>query len=65
MMEKEHATRLAEAIAVACMRNIFLEDLHAGVSPSSLAGDLSDEGGDSAWENPPGGRVACKIRQHY
>jgi hypothetical protein len=42
MMEKEFAVRLAKALAVTCVRNTFLEDLHAGISPSSRAGDHSD-----------------------
>ena len=41
-MEKELAARLAKALAVTCVRNTFLEDLHAGVSPSSRTGDHSD-----------------------
>ena len=42
MMDKEVAARLAKALAVTCVRNTFLEDLHAGISPSSRAGDHSD-----------------------
>jgi hypothetical protein len=42
MMEKEVAARLAKALTVACVRNTFLEDLHAGISHSSRAGDHSD-----------------------
>ena len=41
-MDQEHAARLAKAIAVACMRNTFLDNLHAGISPSSKIGDHSD-----------------------
>ena len=41
-MDKELAARLAKALAVTCVRNTFLEDLHAGISPSSRAGDHSD-----------------------
>ena len=36
------ASELAKAIAVLCVRNTFLEDLHAGTTPSSKAGDYSD-----------------------
>src|SRR5438309_10347101 len=36
------AAQLAKAIAVLCVRNTFLEDLHSGTSPSSKTGDLSD-----------------------
>jgi hypothetical protein len=42
MMEKEHAARLAKAIAVTCVRNTVLENLHTGISPSSQTGDYSD-----------------------
>jgi hypothetical protein len=42
MMDKELAARLAKALTVTCVRNTFLEDLHAGISPSSRAGDHSD-----------------------
>jgi hypothetical protein len=35
-MDKELAARLAKALAVACVRNTFLEDLHAGISPNTV-----------------------------
>jgi hypothetical protein len=34
--------RLAKLIVLECFRNSVLEDLHAGISPSSAAGDYSD-----------------------
>jgi hypothetical protein len=34
--------RLAKAIVLECFRNSVLEDLHAGISPCSAAGDYSD-----------------------
>jgi hypothetical protein len=34
--------RLAKYMVLHCFRNSMLEDLHAGVSPSSAAGDYSD-----------------------
>jgi hypothetical protein len=34
--------RLAKYMVLQCFRNSMLEDLHAGVSPSSAAGDYSD-----------------------
>src|SRR5205085_10104423 len=40
--EKALASHLAKAIAVLCMRNTFLEDLHSGTVPSSKSGDYSD-----------------------
>ena len=33
---------LAKSIAVLCVRNTFLEDLHSGITPSSRSGDYSD-----------------------
>lgn len=36
------AAQLAKAIAVLCVRNTSLEDLHAGTTPSSKTGDYSD-----------------------
>ena len=41
-MEEEMAERLATSIALLCVRNTFLETLHAGTTPSSDAGDYSD-----------------------
>jgi hypothetical protein len=41
-MKEEDAKRLAIGMAVYCVRNTFLEDLHAGTAPSSQAGDYSD-----------------------
>jgi len=41
-MDKKSAEQLAKAIAVTCVRNGFLEDLHAGKVPISQAGDYSD-----------------------
>ena len=34
--------RLAKYMALQCFRNSRLEDLHAGISPSSASGDYSD-----------------------
>jgi hypothetical protein len=34
--------RLAKYLVLQCFRNSILEDLHAGVSPSSRSGDYSD-----------------------
>jgi hypothetical protein len=34
--------RLAKYMVLQCFRNSRLEDLHAGISPSSAAGDFSD-----------------------
>ena len=47
--------RLAKLIARDCFRNTMLEDLHAGVHPSSEAGDYSDvkvvsSRGEIAWK---------------
>lgn len=37
-----YAERLAKIIALHCVRNSYLEDLHAGIFPSSKTGDYSD-----------------------
>jgi hypothetical protein len=55
-MEKELAEQLAKSLAVLCVRNTFLEDLHAGICPSSRAGDYSDVKvvtpyGEIPWSN--------------
>jgi hypothetical protein len=55
-MEKDLAERLAKTLAVLCVRNTFLEDLHAGIYPSSTAGDYSDVKvvtpyGEIPWSN--------------
>jgi hypothetical protein len=34
--------RLAKYMVLQCFRNSMLEDLHAGISPSSASGDYSD-----------------------
>jgi hypothetical protein len=44
--------RLAKLIVLQCFRNSFLEDLHAGISPSSAAGEYSD-----ALVNSPYGAI--------
>ena len=47
--------RLAKLMALECFRNTKLEDLHAGIYPSSQTGDYSDAKvvtpyGEIAWE---------------
>src|SRR5271163_2427944 len=41
-MQQQYSANLAKAIAVLCVRNTFLEDLHAGTSAISRTGDYSD-----------------------
>jgi len=41
-MDKKTARHLAKALAVTCVRNTFLETLHAGKVPESRLGDYSD-----------------------
>jgi hypothetical protein len=41
-MDKTTAAILAKAITAICVRNGYLEDLHAGITPSSKTGDYSD-----------------------
>jgi hypothetical protein len=57
-MSNDHyiAAALAKALALACVRNTFLEDLHAGKSPDSKTGDYSDVKvvtpyGEIPWNN--------------
>ena len=40
--EKRIAARLAKIMAILCVRNTRLEDLHAGRVPTSKTGDFSD-----------------------
>ncbi len=40
--EKRIAANLAKTLAMLCVRNTKLEDLHAGVSPATRTGDHSD-----------------------
>ena len=52
------AKRLALGIALMCVRNTCIEDIHAGVEPSSEAGDFSDVKavtpfGEITWNNLP------------
>jgi hypothetical protein len=41
-MNEEIARRLAVAMAVSCVRNTSIEDIHAGIEPHSPSGDYSD-----------------------
>ena len=41
-MDEEAAKRLALGMAVLCVRNTCIEDIHAGIEPNSQAGDFSD-----------------------
>src|SRR5258705_10278821 len=41
-MDEEAAWRLAVGMALLCVRNTCIEDIHAGISPTSQAGDFSD-----------------------
>jgi hypothetical protein len=40
--QNEYSARLAKALAVLCVRNTLLEDLHAGVPILSATGDYRD-----------------------
>src|SRR5271166_2815604 len=42
IMQEQYSARLAKAMAVLCVRNTFLEDLHAGKTAVSETGDYSD-----------------------
>ncbi len=53
--EKRIAAKLARILAILCVRNTTLEDLHAGITPVSKTGDYSDvmvidaEGREIPW----------------
>ena len=53
--EKRIAANLAKTLAMLCVRNTKLEDLHAGITPVSRTGDSSDvlvidtEGREIPW----------------
>jgi len=53
--EKRIAAKLAKTLAMLCVRNTKLEDLHAGITPVSKTGDHSDvmvidaEGREIPW----------------
>lgn len=54
-IDKSQAAALAKAVAVLCVRNSYLEDLHSGITPSSATGDYSDvkvvtPHGEIPWE---------------
>jgi hypothetical protein len=40
--EEKGAAFLSKALALTCVRNTYLEELHAGTVPSSQTGDYSD-----------------------
>lgn len=41
-MQDEIAKQLALSLALLCVRNTCIEDIHAGIEPASPAGDYSD-----------------------
>ncbi len=41
-MNKADEKRIAARLAMLCVRNTALEDLHAGITPASKTGDYSD-----------------------
>ena len=50
--------RLAKYMVLHCFRNSMLEDLHAGISPSSAAGDYSDVTVSSPYGRIPWNNVS-------
>ena len=52
-MNEVIAKRLALNMALMCVRNTCIEDVHAGVEPSSKAGDFSDAKLDNALRRNP------------
>lgn len=55
--EKRIAAQAAKTLTMMCVRNTFLEDLHAGISPVSKTGDYTDvkvidgEGREIPWND--------------
>jgi len=59
--EKRIAAKLAKVLAMMCVRNTILEDLHAGTHPISETGDYSDVVvNDAGAEYSVGGGVAFR-----
>jgi hypothetical protein len=55
-MNEEIARRLALGMALLCVRNTCIEDVHAGIEPHSPSGDFSDVKvvtpvGEIPWRN--------------
>jgi hypothetical protein len=50
--------RIAKLMVLECFRNSGLEDLHAGISPSSAAGDYSDVVVNSPYGSIPWPQVS-------
>ena len=50
--------RLAKYLAQQCFRNTMLEDLHAGITPSSQSGDYADVVGRSPYGEIPWPRLS-------
>jgi hypothetical protein len=55
-MREELAKLLALQVALVCVRNTCIEDIHAGITPASPAGDYSDvkvvtPAGDIPWND--------------
>jgi hypothetical protein len=50
--------RIAKALALECVRNTYLEDLHAGIFPTSATGDYSDVKVVSPYGEIPWKRVS-------
>jgi hypothetical protein len=50
--------RLAKYLVLQCFRNSMLEDLHAGISPSSASGDYSDVTVSSPYGTIPWPKVS-------
>jgi hypothetical protein len=54
---QQTAAKFAKLLAFHCVRNSYLEDLHAGISPSSQTGDYTDVKVISPYGEIPWNRV--------
>ncbi len=58
MDESEFNAYLAKLLTAACVRNTYLEDLHAGIFPSSETGDYEDVKVVSPYGESPWNRLS-------
>ncbi len=60
--EERVAAHLAKTMAMMCVRNTMLEDIHAGLTPVTRTGDNSDSQGHRCGRarNPLAGSLAFR-----
>lgn len=57
-MDQEIAKRLAVSMALLCVRNTCVEDIHAGIYPASQTGDFSDVRGVTPYGEIPWNKLS-------